>query len=537
MQETSILKIYRYTILSILTAFLLSGCDLFKQDEDLGTPHVGITNPTNNDIVQDMVVIACDPGNSKGVQSVSLFLDDSLLVMLDESPFVYEWDTWSAGNGDHDLFGKIINKDEDFSFSDTITVTVQNYLFIANFTQDWLPENAGEGFIVISDISGAALASATWSGNSRIEFSPPPDMNEKPSRIIVTIGTRDPYYNTVYMTSNCYVKPGEWTWKGKPQFEYQGSATLQFTNDPGGSGWCLVSGQNRFQIMNLPPQDISFPLYNAEDDLYFMMSPDEGQSYLWIEDIVPGEIRSVDLANLSGIFNSSDFTFPLSSHFFFHVLGYHIPGEYYNRYFYLLDHEMFGEEAMSSFSVTYPVEISDVRTQFVIFDSPDHWNGDYWSFYHYGDVPTNYEQINADFTIVNSQPDSFQIDITGTTDNVLSNWVGYSGWNQVRWRVFTNPNYTAFALPRMPDSIAISYDLPYSIQFSLEDVEIMDYPDLDNHEEVIETLFQSDDYFFNIATDGVLIRTKQNNSFARSIIDDANTSNSLKQYDPMIPIP
>ena len=89
----------------------------------------------------------------------------------------------------------------------------------------------------------------------------------------------------------------------------------------------------------------------------------------------------------------------------------------------------------------------------------------------------------------------------------------------------------------MPDSIAIAFDLPYTAQFLLEDVEIMDYPDLDSHEEVIETLFQSDDYFFNIATEGVIIRTKQNNSFAGSNINDANTSNVLKQNDPMIPIP
>ena len=338
------------------------------------------------------------------------------------------------------------------------------------------------------------------------------------------------------MTSNCYVKPGEWTWKGKPHFEYEGSATLQFTNEPQETGWYLISGHDHYEISDMPVQNHYFPLSVTEDDLYFMISPDEGQSYLWIQDIIPGETRTVNLTNLKSP-HSADFSMPLSSHFFTYFLGYQTVGKYYDRSFYLGSHEMFGEEAVTSHGVTYPVETTDIRTQIVIFDGPDHWAGDYWSFYRYGQVPSAYEQINADFTIVNSQPDSFQIDITGAVDNVLSNWVGYSGWTQVRWRVFTNPNYTTFALPRMPDSIAISYDLPHSVQFSLKNVEIMDYPDLDSHEEVIETLFQSDDYFFDIATDGVLIRTKQDNDSAQSNSSATNTPKILKQNDPMIPIP
>ena len=404
--------------------------------------------------------------------------------------------------------------------------------FVANFTNDWLPEDA-EGFIVISDMQGQALDAATWSGNTRIEFEPVSD-----SRIIVTTGTRNAYSSTVYMTSNCYVKPGEWTWKGKPQPEFLGYVTLNLINIPAGliHGW--ISGIDHVTWINEYSSMVNFPLHTENEYLYLSCTlQDESEVYLLVENIVPGSSVTVDLNDLTDPTNSGINFHQSIDQFYVRYAGYHVPGSYYNGSYPIDSHEEFGTESADGISFNHALETTHFFFEFIIFDSPDHWYGDYWSFYDYGPIPSNTRKINADFTIVNSQPDNFQIDITGTADNVLSNWVGYDGWNQVRWRFFTNPDYTAFALPQMPDSIAIAFDLPYSAQFSLQDVEIMDYPDLDSHEEVLETLFQSDDYFFNIATGGVRIRTKQNDDLAQSNFSPANTPYIVKQIDPMIPVP
>ncbi len=405
--------------------------------------------------------------------------------------------------------------------------------FVANFTNDWLPEDA-EGFIVISDLQGQTLDAATWSGNTRIEFEPISD-----SRIIVTTGTRDAYSSTVYMTSNCYVKPGEWTWKGKPQSTFLGHVTLNFVNIPSNLAGGWLSGLHyQIDVYNFS-SEINFPQYAEQDFLYLCCGLDDGSEvYLLVEDIAHGNTVTVDLGNLSTTKTTFINFHQTTSQYYINWQGYQTPGEYYQGSFPLLEHEEFGDNDWNNdISFCHAVETTHFLTEFINFDGPEHWNGDYWSFYDYGPIPSSTRKINADFTLVNSQPDSFQIDITGTADNVLSNWVSYDGWNQVRWRVFTNPDYAAFALPRMPDSIAIAFDLPYTAQFSLEDIEIMDYPDLDSHEEVIETLFQSDDYFFNIASKGVRIRTKQNNDSAQSNFSPTNTPNILKQKDPMIPIP
>ncbi|NQV37288.1 MAG: hypothetical protein HQ509_04675 [Candidatus Marinimicrobia bacterium] len=405
--------------------------------------------------------------------------------------------------------------------------------FVANFTDDWLSEDA-EGFIVISDINGQTLNATTWSGNTRIEFDPISD-----SRIIVTTGTRDEYSNTVYMTSNCYVKPGEWTWKGILQTEYLGYVTLNLINIPNGLIDGKFSGIYQTIGINEYSSSVLFPLYGENEYLYLScVLQDESEAYLLVESIVPGSTVTVDLNNLADPTNSETNFHQSTNQFYVRYAGYHVPGQYYNGSYPIDSHEEYGTENADGIGFNHAVETTHYFFEFIDFDSPNHWTGDYWSFYHYGPIPSSTSKINADFSIINSQPDSFQIDITGTVDNVLSNWVwgGYGGYNQVKWRVFTNPNFTNLALPRMPDSIAISFDLPYSIEFQLENVQIMDYPDLTNHEEVLETLFQSEDYFFNIATDGVRIRTKQNESFTGRN-NNGKISNFQKQNDIMFPTP
>jgi hypothetical protein len=414
---------------------------------------------------------------------------------------------------------------------------VEEVHFVAHFTEDWLPEDA-EGFIVISDLKGKALASATWTGNERIGFKLELEKGDKPARLIVTTGVRYPYYGQVYLTSNCNVLPGDWTWRGKPQLEYEGDATLQFSNPPSGGGWYRVSGLNYSTSGDLPVQIHIHRLYVTQDDLCFMLYPDEGATRsLWINAIRPWETRTVDLNNLEPAVEEVVQLPRTSSHFLIDFRGYPTLGKYYQGAYYLDSHEMWGEESLFDFGFTHPQEMTAFRTLIVLFDSPDHWDGDYWYYARYGAAPSSTTTINADFAIESSRADNFEIDITGRVDNVLSNWSGRYQYDGMRWQVYTHPDYIRFALPEMPDHIRDEFNLPYAIQFVLDDVQIMDYPDLDSHEEVIETLFQSDDYFFNIASSGVLIRTRQNGGLAKDNNRTAGAPHRWNRADPMIPIP
>jgi hypothetical protein len=402
---------------------------------------------------------------------------------------------------------------------------VESVYFVANFTNDWI-ESDTDGFIVITDLEGNIMAFSKFNGNTQIAFD-----NEFTMRIIVTTGIKHPDNNSVYLTSNCYVNPGEWTWKGLPKIEYKGDVNLQFINEPAGLDWFLISGQNHSSVLSELTEEITFPLFVSEDDLYLFWAWDNPR-YLWIENVSPGEIHSVDLSNLKTTTYSETDLPDGTSHFLIQFYGHHIPGEFYQGSYYIDSHEMFGEESMSSYNVQHPIETTDFTTMIYIFDSPDHWNGDYWTNFNFGPVPSSYQNIEADFTIVNAQPDSINIDIESTVDNVLLNWVAYHDSTEILWRVFTHPEFTDFKLPRLPENISALFNLPNNQLFTLKNVQIMDYPDLENHDEVIKTLFQSEDYFFNIANKGVKIRTKQNNNYKK--IDEANL---LKHNDPMLPIP
>ena len=105
------------------------------------------------------------------------------------------------------------------------------------------------------------------------------------------------------------------------------------------------------------------------------------------------------------------------------------------------------------------------------------------------------------------------------------------------WYVYTHPNYTSFALPEMPDSIREDFNLPYNIQYMLEGVEILDYPDLEGYEEVIETVFQSNDDFYNLASGGVMVRVRQTGSLSKGYNRVTGKSGHQGWRDPMDPIP
>ena len=406
--------------------------------------------------------------------------------------------------------------------------------FTANFTNDWLREDA-EGFIVLSDTLGQVLAATTWNGNTRIEFDPTPH-----PRIIVTTGTRNIGSSRINLTTNAYVLPGEWTWKGVPDRSISGYTTLKFINQPTyefWGAWFAGIDQER-RVYNLS-YDVRFPVVGEQDYLHFYILPkNDDWLYLLVDDFSVDSTTIVDLSALKRA-QHTDIDFHLSTYrCYIDWKGFPTPGEYYQGSIPLpfFGHEGYGDEWFNSFSLAHASELTNYRTEFIHFDGSEYWSGDYWSFYDYGPVPSTTAKINADFEIIGSQPDGFHLEITGAVDNVKSYWRGYGDNAYSIWRVFNHPSFSNFALPQMPDSIIQQFELPEISSYSLAYAEIMDYPDLDSHEEVIETLFQSEDYFFNIATGGVRSRTKQNRGLSKKPADVVMFRDE-KSYDPMLPTP
>jgi len=96
-----------------------------KVEKDTTPPSLTITSPSNGETVSDKVVIRVTTEDDKEVSKVEFYIDDSLHVTDENSPYEYEWDTNKNHNGEFSI--KIISYDESENLSEkSIKVIVFN---------------------------------------------------------------------------------------------------------------------------------------------------------------------------------------------------------------------------------------------------------------------------------------------------------------------------------------------------------------------------------------------------------------------------
>ncbi|MGV9170823.1 MAG: Ig-like domain-containing protein, partial [Promethearchaeia archaeon] len=106
---------------------LLDDSDYFSYTvTDTISPEVEIVAPNEGDTVSDSVQInitATDSGS--GIDRVEIYVDDTSLTNLTSEPFLYEWNTTTVADGDHNITVRAY--DEAGNHADTqVSVSVQN---------------------------------------------------------------------------------------------------------------------------------------------------------------------------------------------------------------------------------------------------------------------------------------------------------------------------------------------------------------------------------------------------------------------------
>ena len=402
--------------------------------------------------------------------------------------------------------------------------------FTAKFSEGYIDENE-IAFIVLSDMDGNVIEYEFWNGNKNQYFQ-----STQESEIMVTLGVYRPYDNRVYMTSNIGVKPEEWTWKGIHGIEYQGEVNLEFTGYTGSSGWCTISGPYSHRINELPPAgSIRLPLYDSPADLLVVLCPDNHeQRQLWVRGVEQWETREVDISELGEPMLRKDVQFPFPmSEFQYTVDAFLEAGDYYSPPFWLpSSHNMYGEEVMSSMGTCYPKELNDFRTRLVSFSDSKRWEGDYLDSYQFGQIPQSIKFIDADAEIMKAAKGQLEVRLSGEIDSYETRWTSDMGTNTVYWTVYCDPETPSFSLPQMPEEIRTSFGLPTRDSYSASRLRLIEYPDLAGFDEVIHTLFKSEEYFFNIATRGVRARVKQIGSDDGTVGKATRESNNQYEFSP-----
>lgn len=397
-----------------------------------------------------------------------------------------------------------------------------NALFTANFTNDWLCANCGEGIIFISDMDGNVLADTTWTGNASFEIEALENLTDFPDKISVTTVIR-PWEgsSSVILTTNLDIPVGSsWTW-GKDYPEVLDSETttaeFSFQNIPihteyvFAKTWSTTYGPELFTPYYIQLQDSPTNIY-----LKFKIT-DSVHKYIWLNNIT-GQNYSVNLED-SQLTNTDSQTidwqgdFASSSLSLFGIVN---PGNRYSADYRIYDEQKY--TTVNAMSVHYPPStFTDYYTRLTLYDDVN--SDDYWYQIVYGDIPNSIDIIDADFDFISTSPNNFQISTTSTNfDQIRSLWKQEIYDYYTRWSLWGPADFTSYSLPTLPNSVIEKYpDLDNDL-FELYSSSLQDHSELDSYYEILDILFNSPDLFYNVVND-VRIRGKYYDSGRSSNIE------------------
>lgn len=121
----------QFSILLILLSMILS-CEapLFQipSEEDTSPPLITLVHPADKTIVQDTIHVQIFAQDNDGISQVELFLNDSSVATLTESPYQWAWNTYQTGEDiDVSLTAKATDNTENSNQTEPIKVTIDNF--------------------------------------------------------------------------------------------------------------------------------------------------------------------------------------------------------------------------------------------------------------------------------------------------------------------------------------------------------------------------------------------------------------------------
>jgi len=130
---------------------------------DTTPPTVSLTAPTNGATVSGTVSITANATDNIAVQKVEFYRDSGVLLGIDTStPFTYNWDTTTIGNGAHTVYAIATDTSVNTTLSLSRTVTVNN-------TVPPPPPPSSGGVIVKGNVTIAVSASSNATV-TKVEF-------------------------------------------------------------------------------------------------------------------------------------------------------------------------------------------------------------------------------------------------------------------------------------------------------------------------------------------------------------------------------
>ena len=375
------------------------------------------------------------------------------------------------------------------------------HLFTATFEEGEFDEDV-TSFIFISDGDGNVLAASSFVGAASFELFADTSLSPPPDTISVTTVTKEGE-NFEIVTNLGIDKGSEWTWYN-PYYEPEeiGQSYYNFTNLPDNLFRVIISSNGRYRSAFNDSDTYELSHYESLEDVLIMGLLNDGSAiYKIVQGVSVGETHSIDfsgfsVANQTIMNNNSDLNCDYS-----HLGGYDSNDSFISYKRHRLNYsggEGINWDSNQNFIFNYPPELGKFRTTAYVGDDWGTTGGKNWYQSTVGEIPQTFEKINADISVINSEINNFEVNLTGTFDQwgiSLSNSEG-SGY----WFVYVNPSINNGKLPSFPTSISNEYPELLRQDFIMNNVAVTDYLCAQNQEEWHELFFNTDGYYLDFCS-------------------------------------
>ena len=355
-------------------------------------------------------------------------------------------------------------------------------------------------FLVISDEDGEILADTSFQGDVSFNLSTDQNVNA-PDKINITLIGMDTWGQLAVTTNLSVDKGANWTWDNPyhDRPEIVGSSHYTFSNVSENNISRVVLSSNgrnsRFSVS--PTSTYSLDHYHLIEDVSIMAYKQDGTAiYTILEDVQIEQTYNVDLstflpANYKIITNS---TGEDSDNITLQAVDVNESVIQYNRHRFT-DRgyiEGLGWNTNGDFFVNYPSEFSKFGTgigvgQYSVVGEKS------WFQRTWGDIPESVEKINADITLVKSDPLDFEV----STNGVFDRWDAHfaDSLSNINWTFYINPNISSASIPILPSSVYAEYPELSSAYFIMTSIGAVDYLCVDSYQEWLELYFSTDGYY------------------------------------------
>jgi hypothetical protein len=383
--------------------------------------------------------------------------------------------------------------------------TAEVTLFSATFHEEYDP--TVKSFVYISDSLGSVIADTSFYGSGSFVFSKKYTLGSAPEKIGVTAVTLDD--GEIVLVTNLGVDIGSdfHYYDMNLDSEVIGQSSYSFINIPSSYYKILVSAKGNYLRLSTDSESDEYNLdhYYDNEDVIVMLFYDDGTAgYLVVENVQIGSSNVIDLStvqtsvnhvinNNTGLDNDYLSAYGFNngeSYIWWNRIARLVPGYGLNR--------MWNDDG--NFIINYPSLDVTPNFRFDAYVGSGYGDpgGKNYKQTTTGSLPSSIEKIDADFDLISSDLDNFEISHSGSFDqwSVSLEDTSISAY----WNVYNSSSSSTMILPSIPASVSDEYSNLSSPSFSYAHISLTDWMCAETYKEWIELFHSSNGYYLDFCS-------------------------------------